>query len=292
MAALGAIVCLAACNQSGGAATPGATATPETEDQKTYYALGMMMGRNLKQFNLSPADLEFVKSGLSDQAMGKTPVVDLATYGPKVQKLAQSKQGAADAAGATARKEKDKPFEEAAAKEEGATKLPSGLIIKTVTPGKGESPKDSDSVKVNYEGKLSDGTVFDSSYKRNQPAQFPLKGVIPCWTEGVAHMKVGETAMLTCPSAIAYGDRGRPPTIPGGATLQFKVELLEINPTPVAGAAGMPPGHPGMPPGHPGGPGGMPIHAMGGPMAGPHPPGMMPHPMPPAQPPAPAAAPQ
>ncbi len=281
MAALGAIVCLAACNQSGGGmSSSSSNANPETEDQKTYYALGMMMGRNLKQFNLSPADLEFVKAGLSDQAMGKTPVVDLATYGPKVQKLAQSKQGAADAAGAAARKEKDKPFEDAAAKEEGATKLASGLIIKTVTPGKGESPKDTDSVKVNYEGKLSDGTVFDSSYKRNQPAQFPLKGVIPCWTEGVAHMKVGETAMLTCPSAIAYGDRGRPPTIPGGATLQFKVELLEINPAPAPGAPGMPPGHPG----------GMPIHAMGGPMAGPHP-GMMPHPMPMGPHPAPATPP-
>jgi FKBP-type peptidyl-prolyl cis-trans isomerase FkpA len=269
MAAMGAIACLAACNQAGSAAASGGNVTPDTEDQKTYYALGLMMGRNLKQFNLKPEDLEFVKEGLSDQATGKTPLVDLAVYGPKVQKLAQSRQGTADAATAAARKEKDKPFEEAAAKEEGATKLPSGLIIKTVVAGKGDSPKDTDTVKVNYEGKLSDGTVFDSSYKRNQPAQFPLKGVIPCWTEGVAHMKVGETAMLTCPSAVAYGDRGRPPTIPGGATLQFKVELLQINPPPVAGMAGMPPGHPGMP-----------IHAMGGP-GGMH---GMPHMMPPVRP--------
>jgi FKBP-type peptidyl-prolyl cis-trans isomerase FkpA len=83
-------------------------------------------------------------------------------------------------------------------------------------------------VKVNYRGTLIDGTEFDSSYKRNQPAQFPLSGVIRCWTEGVQKMKVGGKARLVCPSEIAYGDSGRPPTIPGGATLIFEIELLEI----------------------------------------------------------------
>jgi FKBP-type peptidyl-prolyl cis-trans isomerase FkpA len=81
---------------------------------------------------------------------------------------------------------------------------------------------------VNYRGTLIDGTEFDSSYKRNQPAQFPLSGVIRCWTEGVQKMKVGGKARLVCPSEIAYGDNGRPPTIPGGATLIFEIELLEI----------------------------------------------------------------
>ncbi len=84
-------------------------------------------------------------------------------------------------------------------------------------------------VTVHYEGKLVDGTVFDSSYARNEPAKFPLNGVIACWTEGVQKMKVGEKAQLVCPANIAYGQNGHPPTIPGGATLIFTVELLSIN---------------------------------------------------------------
>ena len=84
-------------------------------------------------------------------------------------------------------------------------------------------------MKVNYEGKLTNGTVFDSSYKRNQPATFGLNGVIPCWTEGVQKMKVGGKAKLTCPASIAYGERGAGGVIPPNATLQFEVELLAIS---------------------------------------------------------------
>src|SRR5262249_13958762 len=94
--------------------------------------------------------------------------------------------------------------------------------------GSGASPAATDTVKVHYEGTLENGTVFDSSKKRGTPATFALNQVIPCWTEGVQKMKVGGQAKLTCPSAIAYGDRGAPPTIPGGATLTFDVELLGI----------------------------------------------------------------
>ena len=99
-----------------------------------------------------------------------------------------------------------------------------------LTPGNGPSPTTTDKVKVNYEGRLTNGTVFDSSYKRGQPAEFGLNQVIKCWTEGVQKMKVGEKARLVCPSDIAYGDHGHPPTIPGGATLVFDVELLGISP--------------------------------------------------------------
>jgi FKBP-type peptidyl-prolyl cis-trans isomerase FkpA len=127
-----------------------------------------------------------------------------------------------------AEKKKGTEFLEKAAKEKGAKKTESGMIYQEVTPGTGDQPKASDTVKVNYKGTLIDGTEFDSSYKRNQPATFPLSGVIKCWTEGVQLMKVGGKAKLTCPSEIAYGDRGSPPLIKPGSTLVFEVELLSI----------------------------------------------------------------
>ncbi|WP_286758146.1 FKBP-type peptidyl-prolyl cis-trans isomerase [Ralstonia sp. RL] len=106
--------------------------------------------------------------------------------------------------------------------------LPSGVVVQTLTKGTGPSPKASDTVKVHYRGTLTDGKEFDSSYKRGQPISFPLKRVIPCWTEGVQKMQVGGKAKLTCPAATAYGERGVPGTIPPNATLNFEVELLGI----------------------------------------------------------------
>ena len=94
--------------------------------------------------------------------------------------------------------------------------------------GSGDAPTTTDTVKVHYTGKLTDGTVFDSSVQRGEPATFPLNGVIKCWTEGLQMMKVGGKAKLVCPSDIAYGDAGRPPQIGPGAPLVFEVELLEI----------------------------------------------------------------
>jgi FKBP-type peptidyl-prolyl cis-trans isomerase FkpA len=119
---------------------------------------------------------------------------------------------------------------EKAAAEPGATRTASGLVYRELKAGTGASPRASDVVKVHYRGTLVDGTEFDSSYKRNEPATFPLGQVIPCWTEGVQKMKVGGKSRLVCPSSIAYGERGSPPVIPGGATLIFEVELLGIGP--------------------------------------------------------------
>jgi len=118
---------------------------------------------------------------------------------------------------------------DAAAKEPGATVTASGLVYRSLKDGTGDSPKASDRVKVNYRGMFPDGREFDSSYKRNQATEFPLNGVIPCWTEGVQRMKVGGQAKLTCPAKIAYGERGAGGVIPPNATLVFEVELLEIN---------------------------------------------------------------
>ena len=118
---------------------------------------------------------------------------------------------------------------DAAAKEAGAVVTPSGLVYRALKEGTGASPTAADSVKVHYRGTFPDGREFDSSYKRNEPIDFPLRGVIPCWTEGVQKMKVGGKAKLTCPAAIAYGARGAGGVIPPNATLLFEVELLAIN---------------------------------------------------------------
>jgi FKBP-type peptidyl-prolyl cis-trans isomerase FkpA len=116
----------------------------------------------------------------------------------------------------------------ASAKEPGAVVKPSGLVFRSLKDGTGPSPGPTDTVKVNYRGTFPDGREFDSSYKRGEPIEFPLNGVIKCWTEGVQLMKVGGKAKLTCPASIAYGDRGAGNVVPPGATLLFEVELLGI----------------------------------------------------------------
>jgi FKBP-type peptidyl-prolyl cis-trans isomerase FkpA len=203
---------------------PPPAAELKTEDDKTLYALGIILGRNVVPLHLNAAELAVVQKGLEDTATSKTSQVDLQAYGPKVQQWAQARM----AAGAQAEKTRSAAYEEAAAKEEGAVKTPSGLVFKTLTPGKGASPAATDTVSVQYEGKLTDGTVFDSSQQHGgKPAEFPVNGVIACWTEALQRMKVGEKARLVCPAALAYGDR---PTgkIPPGSTLTFEVELVGI----------------------------------------------------------------
>jgi FKBP-type peptidyl-prolyl cis-trans isomerase FkpA len=115
-----------------------------------------------------------------------------------------------------------------AAAEAGATVSPSGLVFRSLKEGTGPQPEATDTVRVHYRGTLPDGREFDSSYKRGQPASFPLNRVIKCWTEGVQRIKVGGKAKLTCPAAIAYGESGAGADIPPGAILQFEVELLGI----------------------------------------------------------------
>ncbi|MBI5494479.1 MAG: FKBP-type peptidyl-prolyl cis-trans isomerase [Deltaproteobacteria bacterium] len=215
-------VLCAACNNppAGGGSAPRPLTT---EEDKTFYAMGLMLARNVGAFNLQPAELDLVVQGVRDGVAGK-PQVELNTYGMKINEMAQARQKSKS----EGEKTKGKAFLEKAATEQGAQKTDSGLIYFETTAGGGESPAATDTVKVHYKGTLTDGTEFDSSFKRNAPAEFPLNGVIKCWTEGVGKMKVGGKARLVCPSDIAYGDRGHPPTIPGGAVLVFEVELLEI----------------------------------------------------------------
>jgi FKBP-type peptidyl-prolyl cis-trans isomerase FkpA len=121
------------------------------------------------------------------------------------------------------------PVTAAAAQEAGAVVTASGLVYRSLREGTGASPQATDRVKVHYRGTLPDGKEFDSSYQRNEAIEFRLNGVIKCWTEGVQKMKVGGKAKLTCPPAIAYGERGAGGVIPPNATLIFEVELLGIN---------------------------------------------------------------
>jgi len=197
---------------------------PKTDDDKTLYAIGYITGGRVQFLKLKPAELKTVEQGFHDAATGAKAKVEPEERQEAINKLVQARSSAA----ADKEKSASKEFLAKAAQEKGAEKTPSGLIFRVTRPATGPTPKPTDKVKVNYEGRLTSGTVFDSSYKRGQPAEFPLNGVIKCWTEGVQKMHVGEEAELVCPSDIAYGDHGHPPTIPGGATLVFKVELLSI----------------------------------------------------------------
>ena len=211
-------------------------AAPTTDEDKTLYALGVLLSRNIQPFAFSAKELAVVESGFADGAADKATIKDADTYVPKLQEMQKTRIAA------TAEKEKaaGAAFATKAAAEAGATKTASGIVIKTLTPGTGASPTAQDQVKVHYEGKLVSGKVFDSSIERKEPVTFPLTGVIPCWTEAVQTMKVGGKSQIVCPSAVAYGDQGRPPQIPGGATLIFQVELLDIV-KPTAAAAPLPP---------------------------------------------------
>ncbi|PYN50345.1 MAG: peptidylprolyl isomerase [Candidatus Rokuibacteriota bacterium] len=196
----------------------------KTEDQKTLYALGLVISQNLAAFNLNASDLESVLAGVSDGVLKKDSKVDVQAYAAKISQLQAARAGVA----AATEKKAGQAFLDKAAAEKGATRTASGLIITTLKPGTGASPKATDKVKVHYHGTLADGTVFDSSVQRGEPIVLPLNSVIKCWTEGVQLMKVGGKSKLVCPSDIAYGDQGRPPVIKPGATLVFEVELLEI----------------------------------------------------------------
>src|ERR671930_382445 len=197
---------------------------PKTDDDKTLYAIGAVVAKQLSIFNFTAADLTQVKRGFDDALAGKKLTVEPEAYQQKIKQLAEARMKVTE----DKLKAKQSAFYEQAAKEKGAQKTASGLVYIPQKEGSGASPKETDTVKVHYTGTLVDGKVFDSSVKRGEPAEFPLNQVIKCWTEGLQKMKVGGKAKLVCPASIAYGDQGRPGVIPGGATLVFDVELLDV----------------------------------------------------------------
>jgi FKBP-type peptidyl-prolyl cis-trans isomerase FkpA len=197
---------------------------PETEEQKTLYVVGTMVSNSLSNFALTAEELEYVQEGITDAILGNEPKVDIGAQTAAVQALVKERSEAA----AAKQKEAGAAYLAIAAAEPGAEKTESGLIYTEIKAGDGAQPAATDSVTVHYVGTLIDGTEFDSSISRGQPATFPLNRVVACWTEGVQKIKVGGKAKLVCPSSIGYGERGSPPKIKPGATLIFEVELLSI----------------------------------------------------------------
>jgi FKBP-type peptidyl-prolyl cis-trans isomerase FkpA len=210
-----------ACVDQGGGSS-GASGTP-TEDDKIFYTIGMMAGTGIAEFELTEDEFEWVARGVADAALGREPLANPEDYMPQIQEIFAARKAQANAAEATASAE----FLEQEAAVEGAVTSDSGMITTVLVAGEGAQPGPTDEVKVHYHGTLRDGTVFDSSVDRGDPAQFPLDRVIPCWTEALTQMKVGGKSRIVCPASIAYGSRGMG-TIPGDAALVFEVELLEI----------------------------------------------------------------
>jgi len=218
------------------AAAPAAAVQNESApegDSQVFYALGIALSQSLAQFGLTPEELAEVQRGIGDGVLGKAKDINLQDYAPKLQALAQERAHAA----AQMERSAGAAVVDAAAAEEGAVKTESGMVYKAIEEGTGASPSATDTVKVHYKGTLRDGSTFDSSYDRGQPATFPLNQVIPCWTEGVQKMKVGGKAKLVCPPDLAYGDRPNA-SIPAGSTLTFEVELIEIAPPAAPEGAG------------------------------------------------------
>ncbi len=196
---------------------------PETEDQKILNALGQALAQNLAGAGFSAGKLAFVQRGFSDAVLGEDALVELSEYGSQIQAFMQQR------ASGTAEGElvQATAFMEEQAGVEGAERTESGIVIQEITAGTGANPTAEDTVQVHYHGTLRDGTVFDSSVDRGEPATFPLSDVIPCWTEGLQRISVGGKSRLVCPPNLAYGPQGRP-GIPGNAALVFEVELLDI----------------------------------------------------------------
>jgi FKBP-type peptidyl-prolyl cis-trans isomerase len=203
------------------------------------YAIGVQISKNLKEQGVD-LDIKAFAEGAADVYAGKDLKMKDDVRMAALQKMSQAMRGK-EAEVAKDNLAKGQAYLDANKAKDGVKTTASGLQYKIVTEGTGPTPKASDEVEVNYRGKLIDGKEFDSSYSRNQPAQFPVGHVIPGWTEALQLMKVGSKAELVIPPNLAYGDRGNP-SIPPNSVLVFEVELLKIvkNDTAAAGPGGKP----------------------------------------------------
>lgn len=192
--------------------------------QKVSYALGMAIGRNLKDMNIAGLDTERFAKAVAAVIAGEDTEMSEIEAQTTVQEFLQKQH---EEASRVAR-EAGEAFLAENAKKDGVVVLPSGLQYLVEKEGTGRKPTAQDSVKCHYEGRLTDGTVFDSSYRRGEPATFPLSGVIAGWTEGLQHMAEGAKYRFFIPYNLAYGERGAGANIPPYAALVFDVELIEI----------------------------------------------------------------
>jgi FKBP-type peptidyl-prolyl cis-trans isomerase FklB len=201
-----------------------------TQKDKFSYALGMDLGTNLRKQSV-PVDPTILARGMKDAlAGGKTALTDDQAKAVlmEVQNDMRKKQQAQMQQAGEANRKEGEAFLEANKSKDGVVALPSGLQYKILTQGTGPKPAASDSVVCNYRGTLINGTEFDSSYKRGEPATFPVSGVIKGWTEALQLMPVGSKWQLFIPSDLAYGERAPGPEIAPNSTLIFEVELLSI----------------------------------------------------------------
>jgi len=202
-----------------------------TQREQVSYALGINIGRNFKQ---SFIEVDFdtlligLKEGMATDKSSLLTEAEFATVMQTLEKEVRAKQTIAKKAENEKNKKDGEAFLAENAKKEGVVTTKSGLQYKVLKSGTGKTPAATSKVKVHYTGKLVDGTVFDSSVERNQPAEFPVNGVIKGWTEALQLMKAGDKWMLYIPSNLAYGEQGGGGVIPPGATLIFEVELLEV----------------------------------------------------------------
>jgi len=194
-----------------------------TDQDKTLYAIGLVLGQQINDFKLTAGEVDIVSLGMKDSVLGNEPKAELETYGPRIQPLMQERMQA----GVAAEKQASDAWVAEQASQPGAQRSATGVVVIPITEGTGANPTAESTVRVHYHGTLRDGSVFDSSVQRGEPIEFSLSGVIPCWTEGVQKIKVGGKSKLVCPSDTAYGDQGSG-SIPGGAALAFEVELLGI----------------------------------------------------------------
>jgi len=211
------------------AAAPFAPLALDSDQQKTLYALGLALSQSIARLDLQASELAYLVQGLQDGVLSRDPRVDLDDYADKVQGLAQSRLEVAS----QREQAREEEFLTRMAAKPGAVKTDSGIVYIAQQEGTGPSPKPTDTVRVNYEGKLPDGTVFDSSIQRGEPANVALDQVIPCWTEAVQKMKVGGRAEVVCPAELAYGEDGSP-GIPPNSALVFDIHLLGIGDTATA----------------------------------------------------------
>jgi FKBP-type peptidyl-prolyl cis-trans isomerase len=202
---------------------------PKTPKEKVSYAIGISMGTQLKDI-IEDIDLNVLFGAVKDVTGGKPKMTDaeMREVMQGFMKEMQSKMGDKAKKAGEKNVKDGEAFLAENGKKEGVKTTASGLQYKVIKEGDGEMPKLTDTVTTHYEGKLLDGTVFDSSIERKEPVSFPVKGVIPGWTEALQLMKVGSKYQLFIPSKLAYGENGAPPKIGPNSTLIFDVELLSI----------------------------------------------------------------